>query len=152
MAKMRQQRLRRFKSVWLSKNDTSSTSSTSSTRQYRCHKIDPTKDIQNGQILVDPTTGESLSQAMADQEQDPEITAALNGQAPKVSGILPGDILKVLSIIATVIFSISLLAYFWYIKHVIFNLKDLNWGILHTLIFGGLLTGLIFFSIFLGKK
>ena len=125
---------------------------TSSTRQYRCHKIDPTKDIQNGQILVDPTTGESLSQAMADQEQDPEITAALNGQAPKVSGILPGDILKVLSIIATVIFSISLLAYFWYIKHVIFNLKDLNWGILHTLIFGGLLTGLIFFSIFLGKK
>ena len=32
--------------------DTNSTSSTSSTRQYRCHKIDPTKDIQNGQILL----------------------------------------------------------------------------------------------------
>jgi len=123
-----------------------------SNKTYKCYKIDPTKDIQKGQILVDPNTGESLSQVMEDQAQDPEITAALNGQAPKVSGILPGDILYILSIIATVIGSISLLAYFWYIKHVIFNLKDLNWGILHTLIFGGLLTGLIFFSIFLGKK
>jgi hypothetical protein len=125
-----------------------------SNKTYKCYKIDPTKDIRNDQILVDPTTGESLSQTMADQDinQDPEILAALNGQTPKVSGILPGDIQFILSIIATVLGSILLLSYFWYIKHVIFDLKDLNWGILHTLIFIGLFIALVFFSIFFDKK
>lgn len=128
--------------------------STNKNKQYKCYKINPTKDIQNGQILVDPTTGQSLSQSMTDQAEveDPEITAALNGTPPKVSGMLPGDIQFILSIIATVLGAISLVAYFWYIKHVFFNLKDLNWGILHTLIFTGLFTGLIIFSVFFDKK
>jgi len=125
-----------------------------SSKQYKCYKIDPTKDIKDGQILVDPTTGESLSQAKADQEpdQDPVITAALNGQAPNVSGMLPNDIQFILSIIATILGSILLLAYFWYIKHVFFDVKDLNWGFIHLIIFIALFTGLIIFSVFFDKK
>ena len=41
MAKMRQQRLRRFKSAWLSKNDTSSTSSTTNTVKWDKNAITP---------------------------------------------------------------------------------------------------------------
>ena len=91
--------------------------STSKQKQYKCYKIDPTKDIKDGQILVDPTTGESLSQAVADHTvgENPDLLAALNGT--DASGILPGDIEFALSILVTIVGTIVLLAYGGYIVH-----------------------------------
>jgi hypothetical protein len=126
--------------------------STSNQKQYKCYKIDPTKDIKNGQILVDPTTGESLSQAVADHTlgEDPDLLKALNGT--DASGILPGDIEFGLSILATIIGTIVLLAYGGYIVHMFFYEKNLNGGLGHSVMFAILLFCLIVFSVFFDKK
>lgn len=126
----------------------------SPTKNYKCYRIDPTKDIKNGQIMVDPTTGEPLS-TMIDEEnagQDPAITAALNGEVPQPSGLLPGDIEFILSIVATVVGSIILLAYGGYIVNIFFIRKDLNSGFFHMSIFIVALFSLVVFAIFFDKK
>jgi hypothetical protein len=126
----------------------------SPTKNYKCYRIDPTRDVKDGQIMVDPTTGEPLSKVMDEENegQDPAITAALNGQAQQPSGLLPGDIEFILSIIATVIGSIILLAYGGYIVNILFVRKDLNTGFFHTLIFIFALSCLCVFAIFFDKK
>jgi hypothetical protein len=104
--------------------------------------------------MVDPTTGESLTKVMDEKNagQDPAITAALMGQAQQPSGLLPGDIEFILSIIATIIGSIVLLAYGGYIVNILFIRKDLNTGFYHILIFTVALFCLTVFAIFFGKK
>ena len=128
--------------------------SESPTKNYKCYRIDPTRDVKDGQIMVDPTTGEPLSKVMDEENegQDPAITAALNGQAQQPSGLLPGDIEFILSIIATVIGSIILLAYGGYIVNILFVRKDLNTGFFHTLNFIFALSCLCVFAIFFDKK
>ena len=126
--------------------------STSKQKQYKCYKIDPTKDIKDGQILVDPTTGESLSQAVADHTvgENPDLLAALNGT--DASGILPGDIEFALSILVTIVGTIVLLAYGGYIVHMFFYDKNINGGLGHSVMFGIILFSLIVFSVFFDKK
>jgi hypothetical protein len=124
------------------------------TKNYKCYRIDPTRDVKDGQILVDPTTGEPLSKVMDEENegQDPAITAALNGKAPQPSGLLPGDIEFILSIIATVIGSIVLLAYGGYVVNILFIRKDLNSGLFHLVFFVLALLSLSVFAIFFDKK
>lgn len=85
-------------------------------RNFKCYKIDPQKDIVNGQINVDPTTGESLSDLAREQAGgDPSLEAGLAGHPVGAPGIMAGDIEYALFIIVTTISTISIVAYTFHI-------------------------------------
>lgn len=94
--------------------------------QYKCYTIDPEKDIKNGQILVDPTTGESLESAqnrnlLDSAGGDASLAFALAGNAAQNDGIQPGDIEMWLTVIISIIGGGFLIVYIYHI----FNLfKD----------------------------
>lgn len=94
--------------------------------QYKCYTIDPEKDIKNGQILVDPTTGESLDSArnrnlLESAGGDAGLAFALSGDSGQNDGIKPGDIELWLTIIISIIGGGFLIVYIYHI----FNLfKD----------------------------
>jgi len=94
--------------------------------QYKCYTIDPEKDIKNGQILVDPTTGESLESAqnrnlLDSAGGDASLAFALAGNVAQNDGIQPGDIEMWLTVIISIIGGGFLIVYIYHI----FNLfKD----------------------------
>ncbi len=93
-----------------------STPRSSGGRNFKCYTIDPQKDIVNGQINIDPTTGESLNQLLDYQSGgDPALAAGLAGQAVGGAGILPGDVEYVLFIVITTICTISIVAYTFHV-------------------------------------
>jgi hypothetical protein len=88
-------------------------------KAFKCYTIDPNKDIVNDQIMIDPTTGECLSdtlkkEALESAGGDPIY---MNGQ--DTSGIMPGDIETIVITICVVMGTIILLAYLGYISHLI---------------------------------
>ena len=85
-------------------------------KSYQCFRLDPETDIKNGQIIIDPTTGEPLSDTLA--------TNALNdaGGDPSLlhveidnPGIMPGDIQYGVWVFFTIICTIGMVAYMSYI-------------------------------------
>jgi hypothetical protein len=89
-------------------------------KAYKCYTIDPLKDIVDDQILVDPTTGETVQEAKKkylgeSTGGDSELTASLSGKSPQQSGLLPGDIEQIVLIIFSTAGGIYLLAQFMYI-------------------------------------
>ena len=80
----------------------------SANTRFKCYSIDPTSDIVDGQIMIDPTTGKTLEKTL--QQQSSAASGNLNISAPP-SGILPGDIEEGLVITVIVIFSIFLCGY-----------------------------------------
>ena len=118
-------------------------------KAFKCYTIDPRKDIVGDQILVDPTTGESLADTMRQRNLDsaggdPELAAAMAGEAMGQTGILPGDIEQILVIIIAVIGSIGLLAYAFYIIRVFTNKSETSMrdGCKHLAVFIVILVGL----------
>ena len=98
-------------------------------KAFKCYTIDPRKDIVGDQILVDPTTGESLADTMRQRNLDsaggdPQLAAAMAGEAVGQTGILPGDIEQVVLIIIAVIGSLGLLAYAFYVIRVFTNKSE----------------------------
>ena len=70
----------------------------------------------NGQINIDPTTGESLNKLMEyESGGDSALAAGLAGQAVGGAGIMPGDVEYALFIIVTTICTISIVAYTFHI-------------------------------------
>ena len=85
-------------------------------RNFKCYTIDPQKDIVNGQINIDPTTGESLNKLLEyESGGDSALAAGLAGQAVGGAGIMPGDVEYALFIIVTTICTISIVAYTFHI-------------------------------------
>jgi hypothetical protein len=76
---------------------------------YKCVNIDPSRDIKNGKILIDPNTGKRLSEI--------EDAKAENNNVPTIS---PMDILEILAIILGTILGIILLIVLF--KYLIFPL------------------------------
>ena len=75
------------------------------TDNYKCIAIDRTKDIINGQLVIDPRTGQRLSDVADDaNQQDSEISVKAT--------ISPGDIGKWIGIILGTILGTVLIAYF----------------------------------------
>jgi hypothetical protein len=112
----------------------------SSKKAYKCYTIDPTRDIVDDQIMIDPTTGESLQDSMkqrilAESGGDPALAAALAGQATQNTGILPGDIEAVILIIVSTLGGIALLAHFLYLIRLIY-VKDYHNAQIHSIYFG----------------
>jgi hypothetical protein len=108
-------------------------------KAYKCFTIDPTKDVVNNEILIDPTTGESLNDTMAKQALeasggDPALAAALAGKAAPASGLLPGDIEEIILIIVSTIGGTLLVAYLFYIVR-IFMIHNYHDGVFHLICF-----------------
>jgi hypothetical protein len=109
-------------------------------KAYKCYTIDPTRDIVDDQIMIDPTTGESLQDSMkqrilAESGGDPALAAALAGQAAHNTGILPGDIEAIILIIVSIFGGIALLAHFLYLIRLIY-VKDYHNAQIHSMYFG----------------
>jgi len=89
-------------------------------KNFKCYTIDPKKDIVDGQIIIDPLTGESLKDtlmqdALDSSGGDPALAAALAGQAVGQSGIMPGDVEEAIFLTFSTIGAIFLVGYFFYV-------------------------------------
>lgn len=123
-----------------------------SARSAKCYRVNPDKDIRNGKIIVDPATGQPLSQTLSQDALDsaggdPDLAAALSN-APENPGIMPGDIQKIVVICVSVFGGLLLAAYLGYILHMVFALKAFNRAFTHGIIFVLLLVGLVIFGVF----
>lgn len=98
-------------------------------RQYKCYTIDPTKDIVEDQIMIDPTTGEDIRSMMEREANevsggDPALSAALAGRTSK-SDISSQDIEETMLYIVGFVGGIFIVAYFSYvIRNFMDNLTD----------------------------
>jgi hypothetical protein len=113
------------------------------TKPYKCFKIDTERDIKNGQILIDPTTGESLTNTLAQDAIDAsggDSSLLIGDEEDGSSGIMPGDIQSILEVICIIIGAIVALAYLMYILHRYFYLKQSVTT--HVVVFVLFLTGL----------
>jgi hypothetical protein len=120
-------------------------------KAFKCYTIDPKKDIVGDQIMVDPTTGQSLQATQAKEEAeaaggDMSFKTGSGGS----SGILPGDIEYVLTILATLIGTITLLAYLGFIIHaILYRQNGFHDSLPHVLVFIVCFIGLVLLSIYL---
>lgn len=120
-----------------------------SKKAFKCYTINPEKDIVGDQIMVDPTTGESL-QSTLDAENKNNRMDGLG--SPSTSGIMPGDVEEFFITLTTAIGSITLLAYLLYIFFLVFHKENgMHDAFYHILIFIVLLVCLILFGIFVQK-
>jgi len=125
-------------------------------KAFKCYTIDPEKDIQGDQIMVDPTTGQSLSRMM---KKGGNISEGISDDGTDdydiseySSGIMPGDVEHILVIILTVLGTIILLAYLGFIVHMIFFRENgFHDSLLHIVILIVLIVCLTLFGIFVEK-
>jgi hypothetical protein len=120
-------------------------------KAFKCYRIDPEKDVRGDQILIDPTTGDSLVDTMAQKAYDDAggDPALLNVPGADASGIMPGDIQHILTIIFITIGTIILLAYLMFIVHtLIYRENGFHDAIFHVVVFAVLLVGLTVFSVY----
>ena len=108
-------------------------------KPYKCYTIDPTRDVSGNMILIDPTTGEPLSDAVRKDQLDSaggdaELAMALGGSPPPDPGMQPGDIEEIVVIVIGVIGGVALLAYLFYIFR-FFMEHNLDEGWHHLVIF-----------------
>jgi hypothetical protein len=80
------------------------------TSAYKCVNIDPSRDIKNGRILIDPENGKRLSQSLEEAKEE----AALNQDTASIS---PKTILETIAIIIGIILGIGLLLGLFYIVY-----------------------------------
>jgi len=125
-------------------------------KAFKCYTIDPEKDIQGDQIMVDPTTGQSLLRTM---KKDGNMAEGISDDetddydiSEYSSGIMPGDVEHIIIAIVTAIGTILLLAYLGFIVHMIF-IRDngLHDSLLHIVILIVLIVCLTLFGIFVEK-
>jgi len=109
-------------------------------RPFKCYTIDPTRDIVDGEIMIDPTTGQSLKDTQKQDALDAAggdismITPGANADP----GIMPGDVENVLT--TTIIFfgTIALLSYLGFIAYIFLHTDaayPLNTKLFHVAIF-----------------
>ena len=123
-------------------------------KAFKCYRINPEKDIKDDQILIDPTTGETLQKTMNQEALESaggDLTlAGLN--APDISsGLMPGDIQEIILTVFIWIGTILLLAYLGFIVHTLIVRKELQKGIYNTVILLVLIIALSLFGSFLKK-
>ena len=95
--------------------------------QFKCYQIDPTKDIKNNTIMVDPQTGLPLADMMTQKKMYE------NGGNPSLSldantGLMPGDWQKIMMLMATVIITLGLVGHFGYMCYARFHVPPLLSG------------------------
>lgn len=94
------------------------TSSKQSTNAYKCITINPSKDIKNGQILINPDTGKRLSEELADSQVENEMNI-------QVGSI--GDTMEKIAIALGVCLGLLLLfVLFYYLAHIFITQKQVG--------------------------
>ena len=88
----------------------SPTISSTSKKPYKCYTVDPEKDIVDGQIMIDPLTGDTLESVQRSNTQNGQI----NIQAGE-TGVMPGDIEYIITTALTVLGSLGLFIYILFI-------------------------------------
>jgi len=86
------------------------TVSSTSKKPYKCYTIDPEKDIVDGQIMVDPLTGESLESAQRNNTLSGQIDVTAGE-----TGVMPGDIEYIVTTALTVLGALGLFIYVLFI-------------------------------------
>ena len=119
----------------------------SAKKQFKCYTINPDTDIKGDQILIDPTTGQRLTDTVA------ELNEQKMGGDPSLlepsSGLLPGDIENILTIIFVTIGSICLFGYWSTIMYWIFYTDiGIRNVLIHIVALALLIAGLVAFSVF----
>ena len=118
-------------------------------KQYKCYTIDPKKDIVDGQIMIDPSTGESIQDtlrqdALDSSGGDPALAAALAGNAAGQSGIMPGDVEAGIFIALSSLGALCLVGYFFYVLRLFLDATPGRFNHLVYLILAvGILLGII---------
>ena len=123
-------------------------------KAYKCYTIDPSKDIVGDQIMVDPTTGQSLLDTQKQEAIDAAggDTLVIEGASASSPGILPGDIEHILTVIAVAIGTLTLLAYLGFIIHMIlYRENGFHNSLAHILGFIVCFIGLVLFSVYVEK-
>jgi hypothetical protein len=116
-------------------------------RALKCYRINSEKDIKNGEILVDPETGESLKSTL-DKEAKDSIGGDLS-LLESSSGLMPGDVENIIFIILTSILSIGLFGYLVYIYNMVVTENEYAYHNLAFFVF--LVISLISFAIVFTK-
>jgi hypothetical protein len=117
-------------------------------KAFKCYTINPEKDIVGDQIMVDPTTGESLTDTISDRSGG--IGSLDSPGSP--SGVMPGDIEHALTTFTIAVGAIVLICYLLYIFFLVFHKENsFHDAFYHILIFIVLLVCLILFGIFVEK-
>lgn len=111
-------------------------------KAFKCYRIDPTTDIKDDQILIDPTTGQPLKDTLAQNAYDDSggDPALLDGNLNDNPGIMPGDIQTMLTTFLIFLGTVILLAYLAFIAHTFLYRKDFHTGLYNTVIFIVVLT------------
>lgn len=121
-------------------------------RAFKCYTINPEKDIVGDQIMVDPTTGESLKDTL-EGSSNGFGSLGSPGSPGSPSGIMPGDVEHALTMFTTVTGSVILICYLLYIFYLIFHKENsLHDATYHILIFIVLLVCLVLFGIYFADK
>jgi hypothetical protein len=122
-------------------------------KQYKCYTIDPTKDIVDDQIMIDPTTGEDIRSIMEKDANetsggDPALSAALSGSKSK-SEISSQDIEQTMLYIVGFVGGIFIVAYFSYvIRNFMDDLPDKYY---HFVTFTGIIIVYFIIMILMGR-
>jgi len=114
-------------------------------KALKCYRIDPEKDIVDGQIMVDPTTGEPL-QSVLDQEKKDSLGGDLLALTNS-SGVMPGDVQHITFVFLTTLLSVGLFGYLVYISNMIISRQQyayINLGIFGILLASLMTTGFLF--------
>ena len=122
-------------------------------KAYKCYTIDPSKDIKGDQIMIDPTTGQSLQDTQKQEALDAAggDISMVNGSGGS-SGIMPGDIEHVITAILTAIGTIILLGYLGFIVHmIVFRDNGFHDSLPHIIGFIVSFIGLVLFSVYVEK-
>jgi len=122
-------------------------------KAYKCYTIDPSRDIVGDQIMVDPTTGQSLLDTQKQEALDAAggDTSLVSGSGGS-SGIMPGDIEKIMTTVLISIGSITLFAYLGFIIHMLlYRENGFHNSLPHILGFIVCFIGLVLFSVYVEK-
>jgi len=124
-------------------------------KAFKCYTIDPKKDIVDNQIMVDPATGQALSDTLKKEAIDAAggdlSLVGINGVAPPPSGLMPGDIQNIIFILITSIISLTLAIYFLYIGQLLIFKNDHMGALKHFGFFFLIFICLVIFAVYFSK-
>jgi len=120
--------------------------------KFKCYPVDPSTDIVNGQIMIDPTTGQRLEDTL--KERSLESSGGITISSLPSPGMLPGDIEEIFVITIVAILAIGLTGYISYVIYnfIYFGNMQFSEILFHFGVIIAILTALILTSILLAEK
>ena len=121
--------------------------------QFKCYQIDPSKDISNGTITIDPKTGLPLKDLIAESSSNDNggySSPTLDMDAS--SGLMPGDWQQIGVVALIVVLTIFLLVYIIFILDHIIEHKNIEDILIHFVVIAIVFGLLIGVGVMYGKQ